>query len=341
MRAISFLFTLSVIAVSAPGCFRSHDNGDEVDSDLRRAEGSSQAGGSPNSGGGETRGSGALGGADDKSGSDGTANNSDGSGGSGGTDPKDAASAGDTAGTGKDSSPACATGSEGVGGGNNTLTGHLESNVGDRIAGITVRALDTDTATVLYDETVSDENGDFTLTGLPGGQICVMAVGDYTQDPPRIDTYTFGVPSNSQDRMFVSSEAAIAQLMSGLLCLCGNPDPEVSMVSGAVYYYDEDCEEQVVGCATVEMEASGTVYYFEGPLPSTTRTSTDPNSGRFLVSGLEPGIVTITATLDNGKSGSATFPVFAPEEATGGEYSVHIARVYIEGIGNPNPECSN
>ncbi len=122
------------------------------------------------------------------------------------------------------------------------MTGHLENNVGIRIADITIRALDNESATVLYDETVSDENGDF---------------------------------------------------------------------------------------------------YFDGPLTSTTRTSTDPSSGRFLFSSTEFGLVTVTATLENGKAGSTSLPMFRGKDATGGSYVMHYTRVYIEGNGNPNPECSN
>ncbi len=194
------------------------------------------------------------------------------------------------------------------------MTGHLENNTGVLIPDITVRALDNETATQLYDATVSDDNGDFTLTDLPDGEICVMAVGDYTQDPPRTDTYTFNVPSNAQDRVIVTSDKEIGELIYGLLGI--ESRPETGAVFGEVYYYDGAGEEHAVGCATVTISVPGTVYYFEGALPSTTRTETDPNNSRFLLTHVDPGAVTITATLDIGKRGGTTLPVFATECAT-------------------------
>ncbi len=357
MRTISFLFILSVAAVSALGCFGSHEKGGFVDAGCDGGQGCGQAdeagvkdtpeprsgglGGSSETGGlegsNETGGSGGLDSADGESGRSGTANGGS-TDGSGGADRPDANGAGWSAGTGEGVRAICAPGTDSDGDRNHQLTGHVEDEFATRIPDITVRALDNETATVLYDETVSDEVGGFTLTGLPNGEICVMAVGDYTQDPRRNDTYTCNVPSDSRDLTILSSDASLVEIVTGLLC-CDHS--RTGIVTGAVYYYDEACEEQLVGCAHVEADVASTMFYFDGSLPSTTRTSTDPNSGRFLMIHVDPGMVTVTATLANGKSGSTTIPVFAGEDATGGDYSMHVAKVYIEGLGNPNPECSN
>ncbi len=111
MRTISFLFILSVTAVSAPGCFSSHEKGDDVDSEFGSAGGSNQVGGSPDSGSSEASGSGGSGDTDDERGSGGTATSGGGDVGAGG-----ASGTGGVGGAGGTSGTGGAGGMRGTGG---------------------------------------------------------------------------------------------------------------------------------------------------------------------------------------------------------------------------------
>jgi len=247
------------------------------------------------------------------------------------------------------------TGEGGTGGGTNTFTGILRNNLDETpIPNAPVKALDNATLEELGREATSDIEGKFTITGLPDGEMCLFAVGEMGGDYPRIDTYTYNVETNEKDRDIYSIPISVAELIDSMIC--GPTSIVQGGASGGVYYYNEAGDEFPVDCATVEVEeatADTIVYYFQGGLPSVGvqdepcdrsdlgagRILETASSGRFYANNLPEGIVHLTAKVNGQPIGSTTLKVIAPKASTGGLYNSNITRIYVEGTGDPTPDC--
>lgn len=227
--------------------------------------------------------------------------------------------------------------------GNNVLTGILldSINTDDTLPGLKIEVLDNDTGDKVGINTVSETDGSFRIEGLDDGLVGLLVVATDADEAgqPRIDTRTFNVPSNAKDREIFSTQLSIADFVQNML---GFPDdPETTAVSGGVYYYDENCNEWPVGCATVAIEREGDLWYFdETRLPNPESTQT-PSNGLWLLTQVEitDEKLTVTALIDGVPSGNISMPLMANKYSSDGVNATHITRVYVDKIGNPTPNC--
>lgn len=261
-------------------------------------------------------------------------------------------------GCGGDDDDDTAGGSGGTGttpGNNNTFTGVLRSNLDEtEIPNATVKALDNATLEELGSETVTGLKGEIELKNLPAGEVCIFALGNTGGDLPIIDTYTYNVESNEQNRDIYAIPVSVAEMIDG--ALCGPNDPTMGGASGGVYYKNEAGDEFTLGCATVEVEPSTestVVYYFQGGLPSVGdqnepcdkadigagRILETSANGRFYATNMPEGMVTLTAYVKGQAIGSTTLKVTLPQNSTGGLYNSNITRIYADAPGNPAPDC--
>lgn len=220
------------------------------------------------------------------------------------------------------------------GSGSGTFTGVLLDQLNRQpVEGVQMKALDNETLDPLGPTATTAADGTFKFEGLTVDQICVLAVGS----TELIDTYTYNVGSDEQDRMIITVPVGIAELIDGMVP--GENDPTTGGASGAVYYRDEAGTELGVGCATVEVVGveNATVYYFKDNLPDVgeERSMQTGNDGLFYAVDLPPGTVTLNALVNGEVIGSTSLKVTAPENSTGGLYNSNITRIYAEKTGNP------
>ena len=209
----------------------------------------------------------------------------------------------------------------------------------DPIEGATVKALDNDSGEPLDIDATSGANGRITFEGLPAGKVAFLAVGEPEMT---IDTYQYNIDSDAQDETLwiaAKSTATAVPLLAGF-----EGDPEMSSVSGAVYWINGDGDEEPVGCVTVafegEGEASDIRYFGDNNLPTTVemRGDTNPLNGRYFIGNAPPGVQEVSVLIDGTAMGSTTLVLFARKDASDGEDNVCISNIYVEGADeNPTP----
>lgn len=254
-----------------------------------------------------------------------------------------------TAGTnGGGSSNPCMQGGK-AGAGKNKITGTLKDSVTttNTLSGMTLKVLDNETGADLGISTTSGSDGSFTLDGLPDGFVGIEVVGTDT-DPARIDTYTYNVATNATNRDIFSTLAAISDFITNALKL--TEKPTTSPVSGGVYYFDKNCNEWPVGCATVKVsdssgQDSGKMYYFDATkrLPDETLTETSTN-GLFLAIEIPPGTATMRAFVGGAEVSDPDYPTVQPivagnDASTTKKAVTHISRVYVKEQALPAGAC--
>jgi hypothetical protein len=207
--------------------------------------------------------------------------------------------------------------------------------------------LDNCTGEKLGISVVSGSDGTFELTGLPGTAddpvpVGILAVGvlDDQGAAVRIDTYTFNVKSNEQDRDIYSIPETMATLIPDQLGVTQADDK--GSVTGAVYYIASDGNPYPLDCVVgrVEDDPTAEVYYSETSLFDKALTETSAN-GRFVALNIEPGYVTISALIDGEVVGSVSLPVVASGDSTGGAGTSNISRIILmpaDGA-DPTPDC--
>jgi hypothetical protein len=234
------------------------------------------------------------------------------------------ASAGDDAGTSED----------GV-----TFTGRVVDVVESKaVPGIDVIPLSNDVDfTELGDKVTTDDDGKFTFEGLEDGLMCVKVMAT-EGDVPTVDTYTCNVPTDQQDIEVSTLQLTIAEMISSQLYPGVEPDPSMASASGFIVYKTDAGSEIPVDCATIEVEdetQEPDIFYFAGVMPDPKATQTD-SMGRFLVTRLDPGEVTLIAKVDGEKIGEVTIPIQAPVES-GAIFNSNITKIIAEGTGDPSP----
>jgi hypothetical protein len=205
----------------------------------------------------------------------------------------------------------------------------------DRVAGITVKALDNVTGVPIAGmESVSDSNGIVVFNGLPAGEVGFHAVGvqgDF------VDTYQFNINSNSTNAVLWIMDYntyVAAPMIAGVTV-----EPDKSLLVGAVYWEDAQGCMNPVGCSTVKTNPeSGDVRYFaDNGMPTKTiaddpvagRDDINPLNGYWLIANVDSGPVSIGGYMADQLLGSITCVMFAD--------SVCIGDIIIGGSSNPQP----
>jgi hypothetical protein len=224
--------------------------------------------------------------------------------------------------------------------GNNTMTGYVTDYLPDTNApDITLRFLENVNGDPLGIEVVSDADGNFTASGLPDGKVGVLALGDLDAASPRMDTYTFNIPSNDQDRQIFSFGTNLGDIVNAAL---GDPDLTKGGASGTILFVDASGQSYPVDCAVVELEAGeADVYYInEGGLPDTGLREHTTANGRFYMRNVAPGPVTINAVINGEVMGSVSLPIMAAQDSTDGKNVSNLTRIVLEGVTeDPTPDC--
>lgn len=190
----------------------------------------------------------------------------------------------------------------------------------------------------LSDKVTTDSEGKFTFKDLDDGLMCVKVVAT-EGDNARVDTYTCNIPTDQKDITVSSLPFAIADGISKGLYPDTDPDPTMASASGILVYETKDGNMIPVDCATIEVEdetQKPDIFYFEGLMPDEAATQTD-SGGRFLVTRLNPGAVTLNALVDGEKIGSTTIPIQAPADSDA-TYNSNITRIIADDTGDPTPD---
>ncbi|HPM76771.1 MAG TPA: hypothetical protein PK961_06750, partial [bacterium] len=89
-------------------------------------------------------------------------------------------------------------------------------------------------------------------------------------------------------------------------------DETKGAVVGGVKWQPNSGDTQDIGCAEVSSSGGDTVYYMDDAgMPTTSRTSTNPNDGYFLALLMDPGSYTFTANVDGDEESEPVPQVFA------------------------------
>ncbi len=125
-------------------------------------------------------------------------------------------------------------------------------------------------------------------------------VTTYAFNYDTVMTWEFSLVSNI-------ARASIAALLGETF------DPSKGIVGGIVQYYDDVTPAaEVIGCAEVTSDTSRPTYYIDGSgMPTTSRTSTHPSNGYFLITNVTPGNYLLTADTDGDEEGAIVPQVFA------------------------------
>ena len=187
---------------------------------------------------------------------------------------------------------------------------------------------------VLNDETgegtgvtaTADDEGFVTFPDMTAGEL----VGFKCTKEKHKDTYQFHIQADAPDeKLWIVPDHIynFAIVLAGLEVLDGK-----GTLAGAIYFVDADGEEIPVGGASVTSDpATEDIRYMDGDtgLPTTldAQGCSHPAHDRFLVTNLEPGTATITATVGGVDVGSVLIPV-VPD-------SIAIGNIYVTTDTNP------
>jgi len=235
--------------------------------------------------------------------------------------------------------------------GTSNFTGMIVESTNDRPIDsgqlpLIVRALDNTTGMALPGkETMNDGSAGVAFSDLPNPQVAFMVKGVPDQ---AIDTYTFNVESNSQDKLLriVAKSSVLTVKTVANVTL----NPALGDLAGAIYWKNASGIEEPVGCATVAIDdGQGEIRYFaSNNLPTTNvalpsapnlevRTATNPLNGKFFITGTALARHTITAMLNGQVIGTESLPSFAGTASTDGENAISLTDILVEGSANPTP----
>lgn len=151
------------------------------------------------------------------------------------------------------------------------------------------------------------------------------------------DTYQFNIAIDSgvEETLWAVSVNGynLAASLAGF-----TPDPAKGIVAGAIYWVNDQGDEEFVGCATITSEPAGEYRYFgdtglPAPISQVPETTTKKGEARFVAGNVPPGACTLKAWVKGQEVGAAHLFTFAD--------SICIANIYTEGTSNPTPaDCT-
>lgn len=202
-----------------------------------------------------------------------------------------------------------------------------------------IRVLDNATGDELGPKATSGPRGAVTIEDMPEGKVGFLVKG---VEPKTIDTYQFNIDARAQDETLWVVAKSTATLVPTLAQFTA--DPTKTAISGAVYWVNEDGEEEKVGCATVEFAGKGDAgdirYFADSNLPTSSdmRADTNPLNGRFLVGNAPVGVQSVRAMVGGKEVGRTTLPLFPRKDASDGEDNLCISNIYVDTDTNPTPK---
>jgi len=214
-------------------------------------------------------------------------------------------------------------------------------NADQLIEGITVKAVDNETGEDLGIEDETDSEGKFTLEGIKGKAVGVLAVGGKdADDTQRIDTYTFNLNSKATNYPIYNTSTDLAAMVEGAANI--EYDEDVAAVTTGVYRIDSKGAGTPVSCATLtatdpetdEPVDGLTFYVAANRMPDTKGELKETGAtGAVLVMAIKnPSKVKLTASVNGKELLSQTLPLFPNKAATGDmeqKRVTHYNRLYI------------
>lgn len=197
------------------------------------------------------------------------------------------------------------------------------------LKGATVVAYDNETGQPTQYQAVSNDQGKIEMqlpkaAGKMGFKVSLSGFKDTYQFNIAIDT-------GAEETLWAVSEGAysVAASLAGF-----TPDPTKAVVAGAIYWVNDQGEEEYVGCATITTDPPGEYRYFgdsgmPAPLAQVPETTTGKGEARFVAGNIPPGKCIIKAWVKGKEVGSATLFTFAD--------SICINNIYTVGTSNPTP----
>jgi hypothetical protein len=151
----------------------------------------------------------------------------------------------------------------------------------------------------------SDAAGNCTFNTYEKGELFSMKVtyAGY------VDSYFFQYDTDSTWYFYLVSNVT----RTGIFLLLGlSQDVSKGAIVGGVKWDLNSHTSEDIGCAEVTSSSGDTVYYMDDTgMPSTSRTSTNPNDGYFLSLLVDPGSYTVSADVDGAVEEQAVPRVFA------------------------------
>jgi len=201
------------------------------------------------------------------------------------------------------------------------------------LKGAKVTAYDNETGEATQYSATSGSDGTITMelpkgTGKMGFKVSLQGYKDTFQFNIAIDT-------GEQETLWSVSENGykMAAALAGF-----TPDPTKAIVAGAIYWVNDQGEEEYVGCATITSDPAGEYRYFgdtglPAPLAQVPETTTGKGEARFVAGNVPPGKCTLKAWVKGQEVGSASLFTFAD--------SICINNIYTQGTSNPTPaDCT-
>lgn len=201
------------------------------------------------------------------------------------------------------------------------------------LQGATVVAYDNETGEATQVQATSGQDGRITMqlpkaAGKMGFKVSLTGFKD---------TYQFNIAIDSEQEETLWAVSVNGYNMAAALAGF-TPDPAKAIVAGAIYWVNNQGEEEFVGCATITSDPAGEYRYFgdtglPAPLAQVPETTTGKGEARFVAGNVPPGKCTLKAWVKGQEVGSATLFTFAD--------SICINNIYTEGTSNPTPaDCT-
>jgi hypothetical protein len=124
-----------------------------------------------------------------------------------------------------------------------------------------------------------------------------------------VDVYAFNFNAVSDWYFPMATPMTVGLIYTGLgeTAVPGN-----GIVGGVVQWADWGVDLEEIGCATVTSNSMAPIHYLDDlGMPSSLRTSTNPNNGYYLSTNVAPGSYTFTATVDSNVETATVPAVFA------------------------------
>lgn len=163
------------------------------------------------------------------------------------------------------------------------------------VGGITIQALCNNTGEPIanVEPVVTDDDGKFTLKGVPEGRICIFAqaktIGSGKSATKYVDSYSWSertYEKNPNRFQYINPEGSYDYGASMATCETFAPDDTLFQgLAGAFYKEDEDGNYDPVGCAEIrikETENYKQVYANEGSTLDPSEPNTNPQNATYV-----------------------------------------------------------